>query len=96
MRAEAGATKKLRGKPFGANLQVKNPRSQELAQLLVDERVGAVTISGGYPKAHAPPALNQNGSGPAGYLRDPFSQLPLNDDHFYRDSDYAWDAYLQS
>ena len=48
------------------------------------------------PKAHAPPALNQNGSGPAGYIRDPFSQLPMNDDHLYRDPDYPWDAYLQS
>jgi hypothetical protein len=26
------------------------------------------------PKAHAPPA---------GYIRDPFSQLPRNDDHLY-------------
>jgi hypothetical protein len=39
------------------------------------------------PKAHAPAA---------GYIRDPFSQLPMNDDHLYRDPDYAWDAYLQS
>ena len=31
------------------------------------------------PKAHAPPA---------GYLRDPFSQLSMNDDHLYRDPDY--------
>jgi len=46
------------------------------------------------PKAHAPPALNQNGSGPVGYLRDPFSQLSMNDDPLYRDPDYAWDAYL--
>ena len=39
------------------------------------------------PKAHAPPAR---------YIRDPFSQLPRNDDHLYRDPDYPWDAYLQS
>ena len=38
-------------------------------------------------KAYAPPA---------GYLRDPFSQLPMNDDHLYRDPHYPWDAYLQS
>jgi hypothetical protein len=48
------------------------------------------------PKAHAPPALNQHGSGPAGYVLDQFSQLPIKDDHFYRDPDYPWDAYLQS
>jgi len=38
-------------------------------------------------KAHAPPA---------GYIRDHFSPLPMNDDHLYRDPDYPWDAYLQS
>jgi hypothetical protein len=48
------------------------------------------------PKAHAPPALNQHGSGPAGYIRDSFSQLLLNDGHIYRDPDYPWDAYFQS
>ena len=48
------------------------------------------------PKAHAPPALNHHGSGSAGYILDHFSQLPLNDDHLYRDPDYPWDAYLQS
>ena len=46
------------------------------------------------PKAHAPPALNHHGSGPAGYVLDLFSQIPMNDDHFYRDPDYPWDAYL--
>ena len=57
------------------------------------------------PKAHAPPALNQHGSGPAlnqsesgqaGYVLDQYSQLPMNDDHLYRDPDYPWDAYFQS
>jgi len=38
------------------------------------------------PQAHAPPA---------GYVRDHFSQLLVNDDHFYRDSDCPWDAYIQ-
>ena len=47
-------------------------------------------------KAHAPPALNQNGSGPGGYVLDPFSPIPMNDDHLYRDPDYPWDAYFQS
>ena len=48
------------------------------------------------PKAHAPPALNQTGSGPAGYVLDQSSQLPRNDDHLYRDPDYPWETYLQS
>jgi len=39
------------------------------------------------PKAQAPPA---------GYLSDPLSQLPRNDDPPYRDPDSPWDAYLQS
>ena len=47
------------------------------------------------PKAHAPPALSQNSLGPVGYGLDYFSQLSLSDDHFYRDPDYPWDAYLQ-
>ena len=34
-------------------------------------------------KSHAPPALIQNDSGLAGYIRDPFSPLPMNDDHLY-------------
>jgi hypothetical protein len=48
------------------------------------------------PKAHGPPALNQHGSGPSGYIVDHFSQLPRNDDHLYWDPDYPWDVYLQS
>jgi hypothetical protein len=31
------------------------------------------------PKAHAPPSR---------YVLDNFSQIPLNDDHLYRDPDY--------
>jgi len=38
------------------------------------------------PKAHAPPV---------GYIMDHFSQLPMKDDHLYRDPDYPWDIYLQ-
>ncbi|MCX5916430.1 MAG: hypothetical protein NTX30_07075 [Deltaproteobacteria bacterium] len=48
------------------------------------------------PKAHSPPALNQNGSGRAGYVLDHFCQLSMNDDHLHRDPDYPWEAYLQS
>jgi hypothetical protein len=35
------------------------------------------------PKAHAPPALKQIGSGSARYVLDQFSQLPRNDDHLH-------------
>ena len=48
------------------------------------------------PKAPAPPALSQNASGPAGYLRDPFSQLPMNDDHLYQGPEYSWDEYIKA
>ena len=48
------------------------------------------------PKAHAPPVLKQDGAGPAAYVLDQFSQLPLNDDHLYRDPDYSWKGYFQS
>jgi ABC-type dipeptide/oligopeptide/nickel transport system ATPase component len=40
-------------------------------------------VFGRTPKAHAPPALNRSKSGPAGYVLDHFSQLPMNDDHLY-------------
>jgi hypothetical protein len=48
------------------------------------------------PKAHAPPGLNQNGSGGGGYILDLFSQIPKNDDPLYRDPDYPCEAYFQS
>ncbi|MDO8722924.1 MAG: hypothetical protein Q7J31_11995, partial [Syntrophales bacterium] len=33
---------------------------------------------------------------PVEYVMDGFSQLPMNDDHLYRDPEYPWDAYVQS
>jgi hypothetical protein len=48
------------------------------------------------PKAHAPPARNQDGSGQARYVLDQISQLPMNDEHLYRDPDYPWEAYVLS
>ena len=39
-------------------------------------------------KAHAPPSVE--------HVIDDYSQLPMNDDHFYRDPDYPWDDYIQS
>ncbi len=51
---QVSATKKLTDKPFGANLFMMNPLSEEFARLLADEGVKAVTISGGSPKALLP------------------------------------------
>ena len=48
------ATKELTDKPFGANLFMMNPLSEEFARLLADEGVKAVTLSGGSPKALLP------------------------------------------
>jgi len=39
------------------------------------------------PKAHAPPVE---------YIIADSSQLPMNDNHLYRDPEYSWDAYIQS
>jgi len=33
---------------------------------------------------------------PIVHVMDGFSQLPMNDDHLYRDPEYPWDDYIQS
>ena len=48
------ATKKLTDKPFGANLFMMNPLSEEFARLLAYEGIKAVTLSGGSPKSLLP------------------------------------------
>jgi enoyl-[acyl-carrier protein] reductase II len=53
-RRQVKATKALTDKPFGANLQVMNPMSEALAEVLADEGIDVVTISGGSPKAIFP------------------------------------------
>jgi RNase P protein component len=40
------------------------------------------------PKAHSPTV--------AACLMDDHSQIPINDDHHYRDSEYSWDTYIQA
>jgi hypothetical protein len=40
------------------------------------------------PKIHDLPATQ--------YVMDDHSQIPLNDDHYYRDTEYSWDAYIQA
>jgi hypothetical protein len=39
------------------------------------------------PKIHGPPVP---------YIADDVSQLPVNDDHLYRDTEYTWDAYIHA
>lgn len=53
-RSQVRATKELTEKPFGANLHVMNPLTQQFAQVLDDEGIRAVTVSGGSPKAVVP------------------------------------------
>lgn len=54
LKKQIEATQALTSKPFGANLQVMNPLSQQFAEVLADCGVKTVTISGGSPKALLP------------------------------------------
>ncbi|MBU2644976.1 nitronate monooxygenase [bacterium] len=47
-------TQKLTRHPFGANLQVMNPLTEQFAELLAESGIKTVTISGGSPKALMP------------------------------------------
>ncbi len=53
-RNQVKATKKLTQNPFGANLQVMNPLSQEFASVLAEEGIKTVTVSGGSPRQIIP------------------------------------------
>ena len=48
------ATKKLTDKPFGANLHAMNPLTPKFAELMAEEGLPAVTLSGGSPKQIIP------------------------------------------
>lgn len=54
VRRQAQAVKELTSKPFGANLHVMNPMAREFGEVLADEGVKCVTISGGSPKDLVP------------------------------------------
>jgi enoyl-[acyl-carrier protein] reductase II len=54
LRDQIKATKQLTKKPFGCNLFVMNPLAQEFSQVLADEGIRAVTVSGGSPKVLIP------------------------------------------
>jgi hypothetical protein len=49
------------------------------------------------PKNHDPPVRMLGTGGPIDpAVMDDVSQLPVNDDHLYRDPEYSWDAYVQA
>ena len=54
LRNQVIATKKLTDKPFGANLFVMNPQVHKFAEILAEEGIKIVTISGGSPKELIP------------------------------------------
>lgn len=54
VRSQAKATKQLTDKPFGANLFVMNPLAPKFAEILAEEGIKSVTVSGGSPKELIP------------------------------------------
>jgi len=54
VREQVRATKKLTDKPFGANLMLMNAMNPQFADVLAEEGVRVVTLSGGSPKAILP------------------------------------------
>ncbi|MBN2515885.1 MAG: hypothetical protein JXC33_07615 [Deltaproteobacteria bacterium] len=49
------------------------------------------------PKVHDPPVCMLSTGGPIDpAVMDDVSQLPINDDHLYRDPQYTWDDYIQA
>jgi enoyl-[acyl-carrier protein] reductase II len=54
VRSQVLAAKEHTKRPFGANLHAMNPLVTEFAQVLADEGIRAVTVSGGSPKAIVP------------------------------------------
>ncbi|MFH1079954.1 MAG: hypothetical protein V1766_06795 [Pseudomonadota bacterium] len=47
------------------------------------------------PKIHAPPVYSA-GRAAAPTILDDVSQIPVHDDHFYGDSRYSWDDYIEA
>jgi enoyl-[acyl-carrier protein] reductase II len=54
VRDQVRKTKELTDNPFGANLVVKSPLAAKFAEVLAEEGVGTVTVSGGSPKELIP------------------------------------------
>jgi enoyl-[acyl-carrier protein] reductase II len=54
VREQIKATRQLTGQPFGANLHAMNPMAPQFAEVMAEEGVAAVTVSGGSPKELVP------------------------------------------
>lgn len=54
LRDQVRKTKKLTDNPFGANLIAKSALAEKFAEVLAEEGVGTVTVSGGSPKELIP------------------------------------------
>ena len=60
LRGQIQETKKLTGHPFGANIFAMNPLVHNFIDILAEEGVHAVTVSGGSPKEIIPRLLEKN------------------------------------
>ncbi len=49
LRGEIGAARTLTGKPFGVNIMLMSPFADDVAQVVIDERVPVVTTGAGVP-----------------------------------------------
>ena len=54
VRKQVKNTRKLTDKPFGANLHAMNPLAPKFAEVMAEEGVSTVTVSGGSPKELIP------------------------------------------
>lgn len=54
VRDQVRATRALTRKPFGANIFAANPLALKITEVLAEEGIAAVTVSGGSPKALVP------------------------------------------
>jgi len=54
VREQIKDTRKLTDKPFGANLHAMNPLALKFAEIMAEQGVSAVTVSGGSPKELVP------------------------------------------
>ncbi len=54
LRSEIRKCKELTDKPFGVNIMLMSPNAQDLAQLVIDEKVAFVTTGAGNPGVYVP------------------------------------------